>query len=138
MNDKYLLDTAIWIDFGEDRVGFNGEPLGEYAFKLLSEIKTRGSIIVVTDFLIKELEKKYSVAQINGLFRPFERLLQKVIPTGRQAEEARRISFERGVPKGDALFAIVARDSDLVLITRDKHFRLLEDISNHYTPEDLI
>jgi len=42
------------------------------------------------------------------------------------------------VPAGDALHAIVARDNDLILVTRDRHFRKLEDISKHYKPEELI
>jgi len=35
----------------------------------------------------------------------------------------------RNVPRGDALHAIIARDHKLILITRDNHFKKLEDIS---------
>ena len=29
MENKYYLDTSIWIDVYEDRKGYNNEPLGE-------------------------------------------------------------------------------------------------------------
>lgn len=40
--------------------------------------------------------------------------------------------------KVNALHAIVARDNGLILITRDNHFRVLQDISKYYKPEELI
>lgn len=76
--------------------------------------------------------------QINGIFKPFEKLLDKIFVTKNQKNETIKISLERNVPKGDALHAIAARDNNLILITRDNHFRLLQDISKHYKPEELI
>lgn len=138
MVEEYIIDTSIWVDLYEDRKGYNNEPLGDYAFKLLVKIKAKESVIVLTDFLIKELETLYSIPEINGMFKPFEKIIKKTIATERQREEAKNIAKERGVPAGDALHAIVARDNDLILVTRDRHFRKLEDISKHYKPEDLI
>ena len=138
MAERYFIDTSIWIDFYEDRIGYNDEPLGEYAFKLLAKIKAKESRIVISDFLIRELETQYSVEQINGIFKPFEKLIDKIFVTKKQKDEAIKISLERKIPKGDALHAIVARDDKLVLITRDNHFRMLQDISKHYKPEELI
>ena len=138
MTEEYIIDTSIWVDLYEDRKGYNNEPLGDYAFKLLVKIKANEKVIVLTDFLIKELETLYSVAEINGMFKPFEKITEKIIATEKQREEAKKISKERGVPAGDALHAIVARDNDLILVTRDRHFRKLEDISKHYKPEELI
>ena len=43
MAERYFIDTSIWMDFYEDRAGFKGEPLGDYAFKLLSKIKAKES-----------------------------------------------------------------------------------------------
>ena len=51
---------------------------------------------------------------------------------------AKKIAKERDVPAGDALHAIIARDDDLILVTRDRHFRKLEDISKHHKPEEII
>ena len=71
MAEEYIIDTSIWVDLYEDRKGYNNEPLGDYAFKLLVKIKAKESAIVLTDFLIKELETLYSVAEINEIFKPF-------------------------------------------------------------------
>ena len=138
MEEEYIIDTSIWVDLYEDRKGYNNEPLGDYAFNLLVKIKAKESAIVLTDFLIRELETIYSVAEINGMFKPFEKIIKKIIATEKQWEEAKKIAKERDVPAGDALHAIIARDNDLILVTRDRHFRKLEDISKHYKPEDLI
>ena len=138
MAEEYIIDTSIWVDLYEDRKGYNNEPLGDYAFKLLVKIKAKESAIVLTDFLIKELETIYSVAEINVIFKPFEKIIKKSVATEKQREEAKKIAKERDVPAGDALHTIVARDNDLILVTRDRHFRKLEDLSKHYRPEELI
>ena len=138
MEEEYIIDTSILVDLYEDRKDYNNEPLGNYAFKLLVKIKAKESAIVLTDFLIRELETIYSVAEINGMFKPFEKIIKKIIATEKQWEEAKKIAKERDVPAGDALHAIIARDNDLILVTRDRHFRKMEDISKHYKPEELI
>ena len=138
MEEEYIIDTSIWVDLYEDRKGYNNEPLGNYAFKLLVKIKAKESAIVLTDFLIRELETIYSVAEINGMFKPFEKIIKKIIATEKQWEEAKKIAKERDVPAGDALHVIIARDNNFILVTRDRHFRKLEDISKHYKPEELI
>jgi len=138
MAEEYIIDTSIWVDLYEDRKGYNNEPLGDYALNLLIRIKAKENAIVLTDFLIKELETIYSVAEINGMFKPFEKIIKKIIATEKQREEAKKIAKERDVPAGDALHAIVARDNDLILVTRDRHFKKLEDVSRHHKPEELI
>jgi hypothetical protein len=35
---RYLVDTSIWIDIIEDRLGYGNEPLGEYALKFLFNV----------------------------------------------------------------------------------------------------
>jgi hypothetical protein len=67
---QYLIDTSIWVDLYENRTGYNGEPLGDYAFKLLGLIKTNRDKIIITDFIIKELEANYSIEQIKGMMMP--------------------------------------------------------------------
>ena len=137
MTEKYLIDTSIWVDLREDRKGFKNEPLGDYALNLIIKIKTKESRIVLTDFLIRELEVNYSIEEINGMFKPLEEQIEKIIVTTEQREEAKRIASKRNIPPGDVLHAIIARDNNLILITRDKHFKQIEDISRHYKPEDI-
>jgi predicted nucleic acid-binding protein len=135
---KYYVDTSIWIDLYEDRKGFNKEPLGEFALKLFSLIRAKKNRLIITDLLIRELEMNYSLEEINGMVKPFENIIEKIIVTKEQHDEAKKIAEERNIPPGDVLHAIIARDYDLILITRDKHFRKLQDISKHYRPEDII
>jgi len=69
---------------------------------------------------------------------PFEKQTDKIMVNKEQVLESTKISKERNLPKGDVLHAIIARDNDLVLITRDNHFKKLKDISLHYKPEEII
>jgi predicted nucleic acid-binding protein len=134
---KYLIDTAIWIDLYEDRVGYNGEPLGDYAWQLLALIRGRDERVVVSDLLLNELESRLTLEQIRGMFSLFETIIERRISTESQWLEAERLARERNVPPGDALHAIIARDGGFVLVTRDRHFNSLLDISPYLLPEDL-
>lgn len=138
MVEKYYVDTSIWIDLLEDRKGYNDEPLGSYALKLFALIKAKNHKMIVSDILIRELESNYSVEQINGMVLPFRKVMEKVFVTREQRDEAKKIAEERNLPPGDVLHAIVARDNNLIVITRDKHFKELEDITKHYKPEEII
>lgn len=136
--EKYYVDTTIWIDLYEDRKGYNNEPLGDFALKLFSLIKGRNAILVISNVLIRELERKCSMNEIKGMMKPFEKNIEKIIATKEQYEESKKISLERDLPLGDALQAILARDNKLILITRDKHFIKLKDITSYYKPEEII
>lgn len=138
MIEKYYIDTCIWIDLYEDREGYNGEPLGEYAVTFLSSLQKKKAKIVITDILLKELQQFYTDEQIRGMFFLFTPLIEKVVGSQNQFEEARNLALERNLPKGDALHAILSRDYSFFFITRDKDFRKLTDITQTYTPEQLI
>lgn len=135
---KYYLDTSIWIDLYEDRKGYKNEPLGDFAWKLFASIKANKSNIIISDFLVRELEVNYSMEEINGMIKPFEDIIEKVFLLKNQRDEARRIAQERNLPPGDVIHTIIARDNNLILVTRDKHFNELIDISRSYKPEELI
>ena len=138
MVERFYVDTSIWMDLLEDRKGYNGEPLGEYALKLFSLIKIKKNRLVITDLLIKELESNYSIEEINGMILPFKKIIEKILTAAQQYCEAKQLAKERNIPPGDVLHAIIARDNNLILITRDKHFNYLKDISNYYKPEEII
>jgi len=138
MTKKFYVDTAIWIDLYEDRTDYKNESLGSFALKLVGFIKLKMYKLIITDILINELEMRYALAEIKGMFKPFESITENILSTRNQREEAARIAKIRDIPPGDVLHAILARDNKLILITRDKHFRKLRDISKHYKPEDII
>jgi predicted nucleic acid-binding protein len=135
---KYYIDTSIWIDLYENRKGFNNEPLGDFAWKLFASIKASENKLVISDFLIRELESNYSIEEINGMIKPFEDIIERVFLIKTQKDEAKKIALERNLPPGDVIHAIISRDNNLILITRDKHFNELVDISRSYKPEELI
>src|SRR3989338_6256149 len=128
MAEKYYVDTSIWMDLLEDRKGFNGEPLGDYALKLFAMIKAKNYKLILSDLLIRELESNYSVEEINGMILPFKKIIEKVFVTTEQRDEAKKIAEERNVPPGDVLHAIIARDNQYTMVTRDRHFQRLGDI----------
>jgi len=136
--EKFYVDTSIWIDLYEDRKGYNNEPLGDFALKLFAMVKAKDNKLMISDILIRELERYYSIEEINGMMKPFTKIIGKIISIKEQRVEARMIALERNLPPGDVLHAILARDNNLILISRDKDFRMLTDISKCYKPEELI
>ncbi len=125
------------MDYYEDRKD-PSKDIGECAFQLLCKLLASDSKIVVSSFLLRELEVAYSLDKIRGLARPFERLMEKVDVSDLQREEAKKIAEKRGLPKGDVIHAILARDNDSILVSRDKHFQLLKDICEVVKPEEII
>ena len=136
MQNKYYFDTAIWIDLLEDRKGFNGESLGKYAWQLLSYIHSINGIIFISDVVITELKNYSKYSEFIDLINLFKPILIK--SSIQQRLEASYISNNLDLPTADALHAIIARDHNLILITRDNHFKKLVHISFFYKPEDLI
>lgn len=137
MSEKYYIDTAIWMDYYEDRTD-PSKDIGEFAFKLLCKILASKSKIVVSTFLLRELESAYSLDKIRGLTIHFEKVMIKVDVSDKQMDEARKIAEERRIPKGDVIHAILARENNAILVTRDKHFELLKDICEVMKPEEII
>ena len=137
MVEKYYLDTSIWMDYYEDRTD-PSKDIGEFAFKLLCKLLASKSKIIVSTFLLRELETAYPLDQIRGLTFSFEELMEKVDVSDEQREEAKKIAEERNLPKGDVIHAILARDHNAIMVSRDKHFQLLKDICEVMKPEEII
>lgn len=136
MSEKYLLDTQIWIDHYLKR-----EPFGEFALKLILKIISEDSIIIFSNFNEKEMKDiGLSPIETNSLLsiiKPDH--IKKVSVTKIQFEEAHRLAKQRNIPLGDIIHAIIARDNDAILVSRDeKDFRKLKDISLMKEPKDLL
>jgi predicted nucleic acid-binding protein len=130
MKLKFYLDTSVWMDYYEDR--------SDLAFKLLMSLLKSNQTIVVSDFLLAELENFYSLEQIRGLAFPFQNLMERVGLSTKQRFEAKSIAILKDVPVGDAIHAVLARDSGAVLVSRDRHFQLLKNICVVKKPEEII
>ena len=135
---KYYLDTCIWIDYFENRSD-RFRPLGEWAFFLIKKIIQDDDLIIYSDLVEEELQVIYSEKEIKKIFSiaPKE-ILVKVSNSIKQLKEAIHYSKRFNIPKKDALHAVLARDNEAILVTRDKHFyELTRDIIVK-KPEELI
>lgn len=134
---KFYLDTSIWMDYFEGRKGKYID-YGESAFKLLIKALAEGIKIVVSDAILRELERFYSFEQIRDFVLPFQEIMVQSIATEVQKKDAEKLAFERKIPRDDALHAVIARDNNAILVSRDRHFELLADICKVQTPEDIV
>jgi len=132
---KYYLDTAIWIDMHENRTD-RFRPLGEWAFELLRKIREEKHAIVYSEIIVRELLTYYSEKEIEKMLeRDF---LEKASLSESQAKEAKNISKRLKIPFGDCVHAILARDTDAIMVTRDRHFEQLRFLADIKKPEELI
>ncbi len=127
-----------WLDFFENRNESN-LPKGDWAHKLLNKITENNGKIIYSDIVLLELGAAgYQPHEIENLFQKIKPILVFAESTEKQAGKAKDLSLKRGVPKGDALHAILARDNKATLVTLDNHFKSLTDISKLKSPKDLI
>lgn len=137
MPKTYYLDSCIWRDYYENRSD-TFRPIGEWALKLIQAIIKDGYFILYSDMVIEELEIRYGKEEMKRIFEIAGRFLVKADISASQAKEAAILCKQRKVAFGDALHAILARDNNSVLITRDRHFMELVDIAEIKKPEDLV
>lgn len=135
MAEKFYFDTSIWLDYYEKR-GKNGES----ALELINKIIKENHIILCSSLVIKELKNLgYFLSEINDIFSVAKpNNIRLVNITKEQVKEMRKLTLQRNVPKRDAFHAILARDNEAQLITRDYHFQKLKDITIPKLPEDFI
>ncbi len=136
MAENYYLDANIWLDIYEKR-GVRGE----MSKKLFEKIILNDDIIYFSDLIIEELKKtgysQYEINQIFSIAKPNN--LKRVHIRKEQINEARKAATKQKVPKADALHAILARDNQFTLISRDKQdFPKLQHIWPARLPEEFI
>lgn len=135
---KYYFDTSIWLDLFEGR-DEPGLPKGRFARELINKIMKSDDIILYSDVVMAEMsEIGYAYNEIKDNFGHLSRILVYVESTKVQLGKAKDLSAKREVPKRDALHALMARDSGAVLVTRDKHFNELRDITASKKPEECL
>ena len=135
MTENFYFDTSIWIDIYDKR-GYNGE----VGYKFMEKVIIDGHIVIYSDTTVVEFKKLgFSENEINailGVAKPDH--IKRVHPTKNQIEEAKKLAIQRNVPLRDAHHAILARDHEAQLVSRDWHFEQLKDITHYKKPEDLI
>lgn len=132
---KYYFDTSIWIDIYDQR-GYNGE----VAKQLMEKIILDDGVVLYSDIVVAELKKLgYSDYEINAILsvaKPDH--LLPIHSTKNQFEEGKRVVSQRDVPFRDVLHALLARDHEAQLISRDVHFERLKEIIQVKKPENLL
>lgn len=134
---NYYLDTCIWRDYYENRID-KFRPLGEWAFELIRRIVLDGEVLLISELVIRELSIDYSHEEIKKIFDIAKDVIVKVNISQDERVEAGVIAKERKLGRGDVLHAILARDNDAVLVSRDKHFDKLRDVVIVRKPEEII
>lgn len=139
MAQRFYLDASIWRNYYENRSD-RFRPLGEWALNLLNNALENEDFILYSDMVIKELQIKYGSEEINKILGVVSKrgLLIKAGISESQSKEAAALCRQRKVAFGDALHAILARDNNAIMITRDRHFLELADIAEVKRPEELI
>ncbi|MGV8141832.1 MAG: PIN domain-containing protein [Candidatus Woesearchaeota archaeon] len=105
---RYYFDTCIWIDYLNERDKY----VVDVVFKIFATHQ-----VIVSKVVLKELERFIPGANILNLKNV---ILVEIVDT--QKILASNLSKKYSIPLADAVHAIVARDNDAILLTRDKHF----------------
>ncbi len=136
---RYYLDACIWRDYFENRSD-RFRPLGDWALALINNILERKDVIVISGLLMRELGKIYCSSAIQNILgiASEQGLLIQVNHSPEQLHEAIGLSRERRMDFEDVLHSIIARDTDSILVTRDKHFEKLRDLVDIRKPEELL
>ncbi len=139
MAERYYIDTAIWRDFHENRVD-RFRPLGEWAFELFRKIRKNKEKVLYSDLVVEELSKDFDKETIIKIFSIMLEggLLEKVEIKKEQIKEAVKLRNNLKIPFGDALHAVLARDNNSIMVTRDHHFEEVQNIVYIKKPEELI
>ena len=137
---SFYVDSCIWRDHYENRRGQKGRPLGEYATNLFMKIIENQDTILFSDLIVKELKIAFDNKDVEDMLRIISllKILKRVEIRQEDQIEAKKIANERGLPSGDVLHAILARNNNAILVSQDKHFQQLKDIVEVKKPEELL
>ena len=117
MTVRYYVDTCVYRDHLEKRVGLDGRPLGKYAEQFFLRVIKRKDMIVFSDHIVSELR----LCGCEQAFLLFEALgvLKKVDILDSYWEEAKNRSEQNQGSFADHLHAIIARENNCVLVTQN-------------------
>jgi len=139
---RVLVDSNIFLDYYLDRRD-NFLPLGEFAAQFINRAVKCEYFILVCNATIWEVSSNLKISEKDVWGNILGELKKKnkveiASYSHEQVKEARKISKDKHVAFNDALFAVIARDSSIVLVTRDNHFFVeLSGIADAVKPEDL-
>ncbi|MFA4906798.1 MAG: hypothetical protein WC602_00820 [archaeon] len=131
------MDTAIWRDYFEDRKD-GIRPLGEFAFQFLKNCEKKGCTVFYSEAIVHELRRDYSDEKIKLVFSSFKTFLVEVDISSEQYLEAKSLAKQKkDSHEADILHAVLARDNEAILVTRDAHFECLRTVVEISKPEEI-
>lgn len=138
MANTYYVNTCVWSDYYEDRYGNRGMPLGKYAAKFFLEAIKNKDKILISDLTIRELKRFYDEIDIDLMFSLLSNLdlLTAAQITEDEILEAKVLSEKyTTIPLHDILHAVVSKKHNAILVTQDRHFKELKEITRTRTPQ---
>ena len=135
---KIYLDTNIYIDYWDDRKDAR-LPLGEFAHTLLKRTLSCEFTIVYSDLVVNELSRHCALTDgevFQYFFKELEQNGKLKFIRGYSREVAEQLANMHNVPLADAIHILLAKQSNSLLVSRDKHFLSIETL-RVCRPEDL-
>lgn len=117
-------------------------PLGEFAFQFVKRALDCKYFVVVCFEAVEEISSVLGVSEDIVLKKVLGSLVKKrklelVYPSPLLKGKALVISGQLNVPFNDALFAVVAAERNVLIVTRDNHFSVLAHVAESVKPEEL-
>lgn len=117
-------------------------PLGEFAFQFVKRAVSCEFTFVICDLILNEVASHLKTDKERVLALIFSELtkkqkLQIIDYSDELVLAAKKLARERALPLNDCIFALIAKEEGLIVVSRDKHFEQLSDIVFCFKPEDL-
>ncbi|MBI4140248.1 PIN domain-containing protein [Candidatus Woesearchaeota archaeon] len=105
----------------------------------MHKILEENGVVLFSDLHVKELKQlDFSGEEIKCIFSMVvPNNLRHVHIYREEVIEARQIASQRRIPLGDAIHAVIARDNDSILVSRDTDFEKIRSIKPSRKPEEL-
>jgi len=136
------IDTNTISDAIEDRTNEFGENIGKYAYRLFWNCKGHGVDIVISEWTLEELFRRYNPQDLQAFFAMFKDVIKRVkSPKSEEGEAEKRSS----VHPDDARHIIIAEREkvDIIATSNIAHFlqigsHILIKKPKHISESDLL
>lgn len=137
---KVFVDSNIFLDYYFDRKN-HIKPLGEFAFQFIKRALACEFELVICDRVLDEIKRKLELNSLEVERRIFHELnsakkLEIIDYSDQQALEAKQLGKNTGFPINDCLYAVIARDLTIPIVSRDNHFKEILFVEV-FSPEEL-
>ena len=111
---------------------------GEIVRQLIEAIILNDATIIYSDVVATELKNLGHGKKKKLQYMPKPHRIKQVITTKEEIKEARKIARQKNIPLRDIFHAILARDHEAQLVSRDARFLRLRNITKAKSPEDIL